>query len=399
MENYEHACAHYFSAMEFGGMDKQLECSDHHKRDHQENNRNDLTAVKDWKKQHNQGHGWGAYTADSYEFLAKGQKVPNEDADPRCQADEWPPAYFRDENHKAQLIRWIPGSQNSGAAKAWTGFCDREDGGRGNGAQNEEGEVDETKKHLFKFGNKDKQESKKVGQGTTTLYHTYTASFTRAVFSMDFGAWKEKPSESNDFLLKKNPCWPEAIVPDDPGFCLLNSDPYNVKHKPKNGPDRKDYENQPLQKHIQAAEQWVKHNQPDNISGKRPPSPGDPGTPPPDKAQQQGGKQRRALEVEDGQLYIRDDNFNSTRLLSDEEVKRDVEIIQCEDRTCSKERRDLGEDGTLVIPPKGPSMSPPEDVQAAATQIPLVKRGNEGMQTVQRRVVRADVPIATAAPF
>lgn len=39
--------------------------------------------------------------------------------------------------------------------------------------------------------------------------------------------WDGLPTDAGDpDGLKKNPCWPSMIVPDDPGFALLTDDPY-----------------------------------------------------------------------------------------------------------------------------------------------------------------------------
>jgi hypothetical protein len=40
----------------------------------------------------------------------------------------------------------------------------------------------------------------------------------------DWGGLSKDPADPDG--LKKNPCWPSMIVPDDPGFALLTDDPY-----------------------------------------------------------------------------------------------------------------------------------------------------------------------------
>lgn len=54
---------------------------------------------------------------------------------------------------------------------------------------------------------------------------------------------------------------------------------------------------------------------------------------------------------------IRDANL--TRRLTDEEMEQNIEVLDCADRTCSNERRALGdEEDFIVIPGAGPQITP-----------------------------------------
>ena len=363
-----------------------------------------LSATNDWKKDHN-NRGWKNYITTQYDFIGA-NKVPVP-RDPDCNVDEWPPAYFRDAQNSGQLVRYLPGSENKGVANLWGAFCKNNDGGNGNG-QEKDGKLN---KNLVKPKNHLGSHEVTV-RGTTTTYVSYSAEYTRAVFSMDF-KWDgselgRAPDDSNSWGLDRNPCWPQAIVPNDPGYCLNTNDPWYNNHVPN--PDlRMQYSQQPSPQVIKSAEAWLKrHNEVQvqaqvgsNPAPKRPPPGGSGSTPGPKKGPTNppaAGHKRSLDLLEDGLLAIRDDEFNVTRRLTDEEIKRDIEVIQCADRTCSKERRSYAnEEGVIFIPGSRPAMSPPESVEAVATVVAGPATTLE-RRTVERRSPSPEFPEATTAP-
>ncbi|KAL9630676.1 MAG: hypothetical protein Q9164_006302 [Protoblastenia rupestris] len=98
--------------------------------------------------------------------------------------------------------------------------------------------------------------------------------------------------------------------------------------------------------------------------------------------------------------------INITRPLTKEEIQRDVEIIDRIDKTCSEERRFLketeeGDDSSvLVISGTGPEIWPPEDVEAIATDTPIVPRREATVlvEFIMRRAASPKLPEPTTAP-
>ena len=286
-----------------------------------------------------------------------------------------------------QIIRYIPRHDNIGAASTeWAGFCPLKDGGAGNGQYyrenkdgHKEGQVNEELVELKKPG-----EEIVHGKTTTTRYE---ARFTRAIFEIVFDeSWPVKPSKENDWGLRQNPCWPQDIAPNDPGYVLLTDDHWYQTAALAQGVlgQRELYAEAPPKDMVEAAER--------RKAGKRPHSPDDPG---PNKQPEKNPPSKRALElVEDG-FAISDANV--TRRLTAEEIKRDIEIIRCSDRTCSDERNTLGdtEDGVLIVSGEAPPMIPPSNVDSVPTSLPkattLISRVNK------RSPASHELPAATAA--
>ena len=295
--------------------------------------RKDFQATQDWKDQH-ANPIWTSYTSSKYVFAQRTRK------DPSCEADEWPPAYFLKSTDKQfQLVRYIPGSENGGAANSlWTSFCPKNDGGAGNGQVDRNGKIDE------KLVSLDKQNTKtelKSQGGTTTTITSFYAKYTWAVFEIDFDPhWANKPEDKNKWLLEDNPCWPKGIVPEDPGYAVLTDDSFYSTLMPKTDL-RKAYSAAPAADRKKSADQWLAQQPPptpddssdDSSSGK--PAAKKPKTGPPSP--------KRDLEIIDNGFAIRD--ANSSRRLTSEEIRRDVQFIDCEESTCSRERMALGSEG------------------------------------------------------
>ena len=400
---YGQACYNYYSAIKNNKDFNNFRCTDQHK-----GVRDGLTAVKKWKQEHNYGTGWKAYTTANYVF--QGAKKADEGRLPKCDVDEFPPAYFRDTNTLGQVVRYLPSSPNRAAGSLWTKWCNDNDGGLGNGQFLKNGK-DLNENLVTKVRNLDEHTEKGKGNGDSdTVYETWSVKYQRAIFSMTFD-WKAgdlggEPNEGNSWGLQINPCWPKAILPGDPGWVLDVDDDWYKNHVPS--PDlREQYGGAPSQDLIDKANAWLQDNQDFKIGGdgggpKRQNSHDGQGA---NKAQKVGGtsnnsrRRKRSLHVSrHGLLGIRDDKFNTTRLLTGEELSNNIEVTNCADRTCSKERRALEQAGggddesVLVIRGQGPQMTPPADVEAVPTDTSILPR-KEAARLV--RSIERNLPMAT----
>ncbi|CAK1366362.1 unnamed protein product [Cercospora beticola] len=335
---------------------------------------------------------------------------------PNCQADEWPPAYFlpsddqeRQKKEWGQYIRWLPGSENQGVPSIWVSFCDQEDGGDYNGQRVRKRQTLKGKK--LEDDDSYNQVSlnsrlldlktpvtRKVkgSDGTVTEYSTWKdVPFTRALYEIAFD-WTgvDKPAPENDWNLKQNPCWPKDIAPLDPGYAILTDDPwYKTAAMPneykKSVTEGSLYADAPPKSMHEAA----KKARPDVEKGRPAPErtgseqAGDPE--PPAKAPKPPQKR---LELIDDRIMLRDDLLNTTRPLTEEELRHDVEIIQCADRHCQKERKELGEDDhSIVVPGTGPPTVPP-----ANPAVPTPVSGAEISPALFRRTsLDEDIPFET----
>lgn len=172
----------------------------------------------------------------------------NEEKDPNCQRDEWPPFYFLPSTRYSpehgldaeppqewsQLIRWLPGGENGGAADAWSNFCAAKDGNEGNylrisqrklkdgrrtGPYVEDAEQYKTveirtdKHSLVNFG-KYKRKAAAGRDGTMTTTHSWDkATYTHAVFVMTFDKDQVESFENDkDYLLSENPCKLQSTI-------------------------------------------------------------------------------------------------------------------------------------------------------------------------------------------
>ena len=90
---------------------------------------------------------------------------------------------------------------------------------------------------------------------------------------------------------------------------------------------------------------------------------------------------------------IRD--VNLTRRLTDEEIKQNVEVLDCADRTCSNERRALGDEDFIVIPGVGPQMTPPTEVDSVPTIVPEATTLETKVET--RKAISPELPAPTFA--
>lgn len=214
----------------------------------------------------------------------------------------------------------------------------------------------------------------KNGKTTKTLWETYDVEYQRAAFQLTFSPGYK--GGDDDYMLSSNPCWPKSVLPNDPGFNLLTDDPWYKHAQPEATKYTKSYG---VQGDI-PQELLAKAGQ------KRPASPGTP-------------KRKRddavLLEVLDDGLAIRDGN--NTRRITDDEVKRDIEITTCEDHDCLKERRALaeaGDDSYVVFPGDPPPKEPSANADTVATAVP---RHAREFPVQKRSDVSPDLPRSTGA--
>lgn len=377
---YPQACYHYYSAINnYDWVKSVYTCSDSNARAEA----TQLTATHEWKKQH-ANKDWHSYTKSSYTFN-------NQEKPVTCQADEFPPAYFMplpDPQHAhGQLIRWLPSGENSGAANTeWGNFCAKEDGGKENGQRHKTGQnAGKINTELVSMPSSGKEKTTKGGNGKMTTVTEFEVKFTRAVFEMQFDKlWPEMPSKENDWGLRQNPCWPEDILPDDPGYVLLTDDNwYKTAMPPKD--HRADYAKPPPKEMIEAAE--------GRRGTKRPHSPDEPD---PNKRPEGEQQAKRGLALGEDGLGIRDGG--AVRKLTRREMEEDIEVIQCADRLCSKERRALGDgqeaDGSvIVIPGTAPATMPSENVDAIPTRLPVPTTLKTTVD--KRSIISPDLPAVT----
>ncbi|KAK4508202.1 hypothetical protein PRZ48_001940 [Zasmidium cellare] len=400
------ACAHYYSAIHDNGGDSgksRFTCADDN------TSRDDQRYVKDWKKQHNEV--WRAFENPDYVFPGKAQK--HEKKDLNCQADEWPPAYFvpKAEVNRpewGQRIRFLPREENGGAASLWRAFCANNDGGKGNGQRVKVGNDDPNgdapkspenpdsapiNKNLLEGKKIPRPDEKREGKDGTVTEVYKMLTFTRAVFEIQFNFGDKPPSKQNDWYLKENPCWPEDIAPDDPGFVLLTNDPY-YNHHPEAKATIASYAEPPSRKRFDEANaaRVKRFGAAAEIPDKGVPA----ADPPPPKARRpnpgSGSKfLRKRLEIVGDRLHLRDLERNVTRPLTDKEMQENVEITRCKDRKCLQEE-DEDDNDSLIVPGVGRPSVPSENTAVPTLVTRIVPRQME----VRRSTLSADLPLITA---
>ncbi|KAL0935697.1 chitinase [Colletotrichum truncatum] len=139
----------------------------------------------------------------------------------RCDRDEWPPRNFWPKAKRmqpGQIIRLLPADQNESAGTMWRQFC----------ATYDEYKTKTNGKTEVRDGARtttDKKVEKKVDKGTTTYITSVGVKVPNAVFEIKH--WDHtKITSLRDDGLWDNPCWPSALLPNDPGFVLLTDDPW-----------------------------------------------------------------------------------------------------------------------------------------------------------------------------
>lgn len=198
------------------------------------------------------------------------------DIAPECQAVPWPLRTFVTGNKTSPAgrkerahVRWIPKLEFEQVFIATDTYCVNFDGGKGNAQRSEvltqlgstippnSAQIPLNTNFIDVGGAKTLVKTKSGSDGTTTVTTFYDrAKFTRAAMSVSFD-WSgmEEPSDENDYLLKANPCWPSAIVPQDPGYVLLTDDSWYKTNSAgkKAAPTATAYAQKPDQEVLKAA--------------------------------------------------------------------------------------------------------------------------------------------------
>jgi hypothetical protein len=146
-----------------------------------------------------------------------------------CDMDEYPPAYLLTPNDQAhalagihrdgQMVRWLPAGQNRGAGSMWRGVCFYAPMKE----LSPQAIVDLANDNTKNFGRQPR-----VINPTSTEYEVGITVAQRPEFTI--AQWDHAgntgPGGSLDDGLSQNPCWPQKIAPEDPGFTLLSVDRY-----------------------------------------------------------------------------------------------------------------------------------------------------------------------------
>jgi hypothetical protein len=204
---YGHACYHYSSAIRVNNQWAALTCPPEAATSSKIRDK-DSPAVKTWSAEH-KGAGW---------------KPDN------CDRDEFPPAYFLNEHmvewyaggeaSNGQLVRLLFNKQNQAAGNGmWRNLCFKEPLGA-----------------LSDRVIRDRVAAARISSTTIdgrTKTQTYAAITIDQWPEMTITAWHQDGKQVYDDGLWDNSCWPRAKTPQDPGFALLNVDPWNVANNPR----------------------------------------------------------------------------------------------------------------------------------------------------------------------
>ncbi|KAI1074014.1 hypothetical protein F5B20DRAFT_565224, partial [Whalleya microplaca] len=209
-KSWSQACHHYSSAIREHPSWATLTCPQEAAT--KSRDRIAAKATDVWSTQH-KGAGW------------QDEKYRKE---PRCERDEYPPVYLLKTTDTAfknagvdttgQSVRWLPGSQNGGAASMWSSICFKvpiqalDDNGLWNAARNKN------------FGLKSDAKAPTSTEYTVAVTVDHRPEFTIA-------NWQHDQTAPEDGL-RDNPCWPAQIAPNDPGFTLLTFDSFYKGQKP-----------------------------------------------------------------------------------------------------------------------------------------------------------------------
>lgn len=330
--HYSQACYHYYSVEQnYNWIPKQHTCRDKHE------NGGNRKAPALYDRQHHKN--WRLFTSASV-----WNERSQQSEDLNCQRDEFPAIYWMTKDfeidlprRKGQLVRLLPSFENSGAANTmWAQFCKREDGGPGN---------NEARRRL-----KNKQIINPKG---ATVTEQYDYDYTRAVFEISYDwAGATKPSKGNDWMLQDNPCWPKPIVPDDPGFALFTDDAYYTT-MPQGAAQynlRFDYPQPPSGVRLDDA----KALRPDVVLTRK-------------RSTSIEGSEELLI-LGDGDLAIR--QTNSSRRLTERELAQNIQVLDCEDRLCTKELAKLKDESVLLVPASPPAPLPVVNAEVMVTATP-----------------------------
>jgi hypothetical protein len=207
LEKNSQACYHYSSAIRQNPSWSTLTCDDSAAT---VTHRLNAKATNAWTAQHRK-IDWQAKKYRKQQF---------------CDRDEYPPAYLLYPAHPAfsqaglnsqgQSVRLLPDTENRSAGQMWRGVCFK--------PSMEDLSHAEFERKVRAAVNP--SYARKAGVDQTFVAATVT---TRPEFTI--AKWEHKAPPAPDGL-KENPCWPSGIAKDDPGFVLLDFDPYYQGMKP-----------------------------------------------------------------------------------------------------------------------------------------------------------------------
>jgi hypothetical protein len=197
---HSQACYHYSSALRVNPAWRTLTCPPEAAATAWEMPRR---APASWSNQHN-GANWQNEQYRREEF---------------CDRDEYPPLYLlgpqspayvnSGQNRNGQLIRWIPWNENQDAGKKWRSVCFMP---ALDSAQLSDAEFER------KFNAANNRVNRNKRGVTQTLAqieveHRPEWGHNAGTIDRDDGLWD-------------NPCWPNILAPEDPGFNLFTFDPW-----------------------------------------------------------------------------------------------------------------------------------------------------------------------------
>lgn len=177
-------------------------------------------ATSTWSDQHS-GEGWLGRLTDE------------------CDRDEYPPAHLLNsqspawihggKNAQGQLVRFLPAGENRGAGSMWKGSC--------LGPSTKELSDAEFIRAVEAAPNAHVDGPNPVRKGGTVtgeLKRTVAMITVNSRPEFSIGSWGQSPLPEDGLL--QNPCWPQQRAPKDPGFVLLNYDPWYAAHGMKEPP-------------------------------------------------------------------------------------------------------------------------------------------------------------------
>lgn len=212
------ACYHYSSVIRENPGFATLVCPPEAATVSNDRAKNPPSATKTWAAEHTGGSKKGGVS----EWKNQQYRSPGS----TCDMDEYPPAYLltpRDQaftlaglHRDGQMVRWLPSRQNQGAGSMWRGVCFH-------------GPLKElSAQQIVDLAN---DNSKNFGRQQNIVKPTsteYTVGITVAHQpEFTIAQWDHIGTlVTQDDGLSQNPCWPQAIAPEDPGFTLLSVDRY-----------------------------------------------------------------------------------------------------------------------------------------------------------------------------
>ncbi|KAF6235801.1 hypothetical protein HO173_005996 [Letharia columbiana] len=303
------ACQHYSSVIDFNQIlvdagergYNPLTCPTFSGFNYRQGGRGEQITV-DWTDQHN-NDWWNGYMQE-----------PNLN----CERDEYPPiGFWQDQDLHDQYVRMVPGTQNqaAGAALFGLGLCRYSGDGKPPAS---------TRNVRF--------DRMIHGPDRDTSVYTADVTTTLATVSIRFDAYPHQP----DFGITANPCWPSTLV-DDPGFALLNSDPWYAALSNR-------------QRH-QSVDQYS-NPPPLAVIQNKPP---------------RAGYQKRFIDPLDMDLSFdeRDTKYELTESLAE------LGIRKCRSTNCVDELKEMKGSSVYGAPPKGPLMPRASEAEPTAVDTGL----------------------------